>query len=107
MSDYFQNKNGQNESQEITKNQKVKLRLRLKSGEEFEAEGSLSFVLAQKNEFLNQNAPHLNKTHTLPQQPKGEGENMLNTILTTQNNSFSTPSNTQLFPETPRVTPTK
>ena len=29
-----------------------KLRLKLKSGEEFEAEGSLEFVKAQKDEFL-------------------------------------------------------
>lgn len=59
MSDYFQNKNGQNSDRENAKNQKVKLRLRLKSGEEFEAEGSLPFVLEQKDEFLTQNAPYL------------------------------------------------
>ncbi len=54
MSDNFENKNGQNLNQENAQNQKVKLRLRLKSGEEFEAEGALLFVLAQKNEFLAQ-----------------------------------------------------
>lgn len=59
MSDYFENKNGQNSDRENAKNQKVKLRLRLKSGEEFEAEGSLPFVLEQKDEFLTQNAPYL------------------------------------------------
>ena len=121
MSDNFENKNflnfnragalnnAQNNANNTNNaaNQKVKLRLRLKSGEEFEAEGSLPFVLAQKDEFLNQNAPHLNKTRALPQQPEGEGENTPNTILTTKNNSFSAPSNTQLLPETPRVTPTE
>jgi len=119
MSDNFENKNflnfnragAQNNAQNNVNNtnnaanQKVKLRLRLKSGEEFEAEGSLPFVLAQKDEFLNQNAPHLNKTRALPQQHEGEGENTPNTILTTQNNSFSAPSNTQILPETPRVIP--
>lgn len=57
MSDDFQNKNIQNLNQNNPQNQKVKLRLRLKSGEEFEAEGSLPFVLAQKNEFLTKAAP--------------------------------------------------
>jgi len=118
MSDNFENKNflnfnrtgAQNNEQNNANNaanQKVKLRLRLKSGEEFEAEGSLPFVLAQKDEFLNQNAPHLNKTRALPQQPRKEGENTPNTILTTQNNSFSAHSNTQILPETPRVIPTE
>jgi len=55
MNGDFENQNGQNESQENAQNQKVKLRLRLKSGEEFEAEGSLNFVLAQKAEFLTKN----------------------------------------------------
>ena len=63
MNNDFNNQNGQNESQENAQNneanQKVKLRLRLKSGEEFEAEGSLNFVLAQKNDFLAQNAPDI------------------------------------------------
>ena len=59
MSDYFENRNGQNSDRENAKNQKVKLRLRLKSGEEFEAECSLPFVLEQKDEFLTQNAPYL------------------------------------------------
>ena len=53
MSDNFDNKSKQNFSAENTQNQKVKLRLRLKSGEEFEAEGSLEFVLAKKEDFLN------------------------------------------------------
>lgn len=69
MNDDFKNQNGQNESQENEQNnlanQKVKLRLRLKSGEEFEAEGSLNFVLAQKNDFLAQNAPDI--AHITPQ----------------------------------------
>ena len=51
--------NAQNGTQSTTnqQNQKVKLRLRLKSGEEFEAEGALSFVLAQKDEFLTKTNP--------------------------------------------------
>jgi len=53
MSDNFYNKSNQNFGTESAPNQKVKLRLRLKSGEEFEAEGSLEFVLAQKEDFLN------------------------------------------------------
>lgn len=118
MSNNFENKNYQNfnragaqnnaqNTNDTPQNQKVKLRLRLKSGEEFEAEGSLPFVLAQKDEFLNQNAPHLNKTRALPQQPGERGENLPNAILTPQNNSFSAPSNAQILPETPRVTPTE
>lgn len=63
MNGDFENQNGQNDNQENTQNnetnQKVKLRLRLKSGEEFEAEGSLNFVLAQKNDFLAQNTPNI------------------------------------------------
>ncbi len=65
MNDNFENKNyqnfnragAQNNAQNTNgnpQNQKVKLRLRLKSGEEFEAEGDLPFVLEQKNEFLAQ-----------------------------------------------------
>lgn len=57
MSDNFFNKTNQelgaNNGANGSQNQKVKLRLRLKSGEEFEAEGSLEFVLAQKAEFLS------------------------------------------------------
>lgn len=53
MSDNFYDKSNQNFGTENAPNQKVKLRLRLKSGEEFEAEGSLEFVLAQKEDFLN------------------------------------------------------
>ena len=64
MSDDFQNKNLQNLNQSNPQNQKVKLRLRLKSGEEFEAEGSLPFVLAQKNEFLTNNAPYFKENAT-------------------------------------------
>ena len=118
MSDNFENKNFQNFNRMLAQNnpqnnaaanetQKVKLRLRLKSGEEFEAEGSLPFVLAQKDEFLNQNAPHLNKTRALPQQPRERGENLPNAILTPQNDSFSAPSNVQILPETQNLTPTE
>jgi len=53
MSDNFYDKSNQNFGTQNMPTQKVKLRLRLKSGEEFEAEGSLEFVLAQKEDFLN------------------------------------------------------
>ena len=88
MSDNFQNKNGQDENQNTTQNQKVKLRLRLKSGEEFEAEGSLSFVLTQKEEFLNKNTP-----------PAQDGTPYTKTAYTAeiseQNTNTATPQNIQ------------
>ena len=97
MSDNFENKNlpnlNQNESQngmQNAQNQKVKLRLRLKSGEEFEAEGSLPFVLAQKEEFLNQNTPQ-NKMRALSS-PQPHAENAPNPVLTPQNNILTAPA---------------
>ena len=92
MSDNFENKNKQNENQENIRNQKVKLRLRLKSGEEFEAEGSLPFVLAQKNEFLSQNAPHLNKASNTAEQTLPPAETLPKTVITPQN-IISAPQN--------------
>ncbi len=105
MSDYFQNKNEQNFNQENAKNQKVKLRLRLKSGEEFEAEGSLPFVLAQKEDFLSKNAPYLNKTGMLSQQPEQDRETAPKVFSTPQNNSLNTTESEQLLPEPIKVTP--
>lgn len=90
MSDNFENKNEQNlnqtEAQNNAQNQKVKLRLRLKSGEEFEAEGSISFVLSQKDEFLTQNTTYLNKVHGNQQQPQTSTKSEQNIILTPENN---------------------
>lgn len=89
MSDNFENKNYQNfnravaqnnpqnnaqNTNGIPQNQKVKLRLRLKSGEEFEAEGSLPFVLEQKEQFLTQNAPYLKTAQSIIQTKKIESE---------------------------------
>ena len=116
MSNNFENKNYQNfnrtgslnnaqNNANNAANQKVKLRLRLKSGEEFEAEGSLPFVLEQKEQFLTQNAPHLNKTRALPQQSEERGENLPNAILPPQNDNLSAPSNVQILPETQSLTP--
>ncbi len=91
MSDNFENKNYRNfnraGAQTGTQNQKVKLRLRLKSGEEFEAEGSLPFVLEQKEQFLTQNAPQFSKKYTALQQlPQQHAETASNTVLMPQNN---------------------
>lgn len=98
MSDNFENKNYQNfnraGTQTGTQNQKVKLRLRLKSGEEFEAEGSLPFVLEQKEQFLTQNAPQFSKKYTAPQQlPQQHAETAPNTVFTPQNNIQTAPEN--------------
>ena len=94
MSQDFQNKNNQKLNQENALNQKVKLRLRLKSGEEFEAEGSLPFVLAQKDEFLNQNAPQFSKKYITSQQlPQQHAETAPNTVFTPQNDIQTVPEN--------------
>lgn len=94
MSDNFENKNyqifnrngAQTGTQNNAQNQKVKLRLRLKTGEEFEAEGSLPFVLEQKEDFLTKNAPHFNKPRAVQQQLNPSTENAPNTVFTPQNN---------------------
>ena len=105
MSDNFENKNYQNFNRAGTQdnaqntngtpqNQKVKLRLRLKSGEEFEAEGSLPFVLEQKEQFLSHNAPQFSKKYTTPQQlPQQHAETAPNTVFTPQNNIQTMPEN--------------
>ena len=101
MSDYFENKNGQNSDRENAKNQKVKLRLRLKSGEEFEAEGSLPFVLEQKDEFLTQNAPYLKTRQPVIRTKKIEPA----PDFAPQNEILSQPSNEVTHQPKPDFTP--
>ena len=102
--------NYQNNAQSGTnqQNQKVKLRLRLKSGEEFEAEGALSFVLAQKNEFLTNTNPtfkpktapipaYLPENNTLPQQ---QAENSDIPEISANNTTPDSAQNPQNFQNT-------
>lgn len=115
MSDNFENKNYQNfnraGTQTGTQNQKVKLRLRLKSGEEFEAEGSLPFVLEQKEQFLTQNAPYLKTAQTIIQTKKIESEPNLaqQNVVTAQPLNQIPQQHKQSFipePKSPQIEPT-
>ncbi len=70
-----------------------KLRLKLKSGEEFEAEGSLEFVKAQKDEFLSflnqQEASNNNSidSYSINSIPKQSNVNISEDYTTNQNQS--------------------
>jgi len=116
MSDNFENKNFnfnraglQNKMQNYAAEQKVKLRLRLKSGEEFEAEGLLPFVLEQKEDFLNKNATHFNKIHTAQQQPQILTETAPNAVFTPKNDTLTAAVNEggKLLEKSTKITTTE
>ena len=91
-------------------NENLKLRFKLKTGEEFEAEGDLSFISTQKEAFLNlvKNSKTLNSAFTntykaensaesptrLPLKPSylRRQENWSNEKITPQNDILKTPS---------------
>ena len=106
--DDFNNKTDEN-------SQKVKLRLRLKSGEEFEAEGSLTFVLAQKEEFLKiitktNIKPHIMAESIVPDQNTSLTTNNTNNAINgqnNQNNNFIDTSITHKINTFPNTNPIK
>ena len=114
MSDNFFNKTNQEFGTNGGQNQKVKLRLRLKSGEEFEAEGSLEFVLAQKEEFLNKTgnrtAPYSTQITPSEQttapytQPRPIDETAPAPTFTNTNPITAEPAPTETRPEPPALT---